>query len=268
MGTTCVRNSYDRNDREEQVSWLFTFGSRTAPRDKGTVASHGDLGGGLPDTLGVVTEAHVVGAGDGLAAVLALLAEEGLDGIGEGGAASAHVEVLTVVALGVSQAAERGDVVGPLLGAGDERVVPLEGLVADILAGLVVEIEGLLLVGGEAGRSGAGAGCLGGLGLLGLGLLSHGLGLLGDLGRLDLNVGGLGGSDLLLGLLPPLSAGSLLLDGSGLLLDRGGLLRGRVGRLGTAGGNDLGDIGVLGDDLVVGAGSGHGAGGHKAHDDG
>ncbi|KAI6771215.1 hypothetical protein HG531_008840 [Fusarium graminearum] len=141
---------------------------------RGTVTalgdSHADLGGGLPDALGVVTEAHVVGAGDGLAVVQALLAEEGLDGIGEGGGAGAHVEVLTVLALGVSQAAERGDVVGPLLGAGDERVVPLEGAVTDSLAGLVVEVDSLLLVGGQRAVARAGVRLLL-LGLLGLGLL-------------------------------------------------------------------------------------------------
>jgi hypothetical protein len=229
----------------DHVTGLLVTGDDVRSAVSALGDSHADLGGGLPDALGVVTETHVVGAGDGLTVVLALLADEGLDGVGEGGGRGTHVEVLTILTLGVSQAALSGDLVGPLLGAGDKRVVPLERRVADFLTGLVVEIDGLLLVGGQRTGAATGAGLLGlelGLFLLG-GFLLDGSGSVG-----------------LLGLFLPSDVGGLDLDGGGALP-----VEGRSGLL-VAGGNDLGNVLVLGDDLVVR--SGHGTSGHDGGDEG
>jgi len=165
----------------------------------------------------------------------------------------------------VLEAAKLSKVVGPLLGTGGKRVVPRERLVTDSLAGLVVEVESLLLISVEVGRSGArvGAGLSGSGGLL---LSGGGLLLLG-LGGSD--VGGLG-SRVLLGLLDDDGGGLLLLDRGG-----GGLL-GNVGGLGSvaSSGHVVSDVLILGNDLVVlvgvapaAVGSGHGASGHHGNDE-
>jgi hypothetical protein len=249
------------------VTGLLVAGDN--PRGTGAVLgdSHTDLGGGLPDALGVVTEGHVVGAGDSLTVVLALLAQESLNSSGVGVGAAAHVKVLAILTLRVLEAAELSKVVGPLLGTGGKRVVPRERLVTNSLAGLVVEVESLLLISVEVGRSGAGAGV--GAGLSGSRGLSGGLLLLGLLGLGGSDVGGLG-SWVLLGLLDDDGGRLLLLDRGG-----GGLL-GNVGGLGSvaSSGHVVSDVLILGNDLVVlvgvlpaAVGSGHGASGHHGNEE-
>lgn len=176
-------------------------GGRVAGNDIGGTrgvgsSGHADLGGGLPDDLGVVTEAHVVGGADGLAVVLGLLGDEGVDGVEVGGvAAGLHVQVLALVGdLGVGEGTDGGQVGGPLLGVGGEGLVPDEVGGADLGAGLVVGVEGRLLVGGEAagggGSGGGGSGSRAG-GSRG-GLLDDGGGGGGDGGG---NHGSRGGGD-------------------------------------------------------------------------
>lgn len=128
-----------------------------------------------------MAEAHVVGGGNGLAVVEALLGDEGVDSVEVGRiVAGLHVQVLTKVGSArVLQRAERDKVIGPLLGTGGQIVVPDEVSVSDGLSGSVVGVKGVLLVGRQAG-GGSGSSRLG----CGSGLHSdNGLGrrsLLGD----------------------------------------------------------------------------------------
>jgi hypothetical protein len=214
--------------------------------------SHADFGGVLPDTLGVMAKAHVVGARDGLTIVLAALGEEGLDGSRVRTISSAHIEVLTVVTLRMLEQAYRSEIVGPLLGTRGKRVIPRQRIVANGLTGLVVEVNGLLLIGGEivAGTK--------------VGTRTMAGGLFGRLDELD---GGRLGVD---------GRGSVLLWNVRLLLKVGLLRLRNAGGLGrtTSTDNVVSDVLEVCNDLImlvavlpiVVVGSGYGAGGHQGND--
>lgn len=132
--------------------------------------AHADVGGVLPDDLGVVAESHVVSRGDGLAAVVGLFRDPGGDGAGVGGRVVAHVQVLALVRdARVGEGALAGNGLGPGLRLGREVGVPDERRGADVAAGAVVGVQGVLLVRGQGARRGGGRGGGGSGGRAGLG---------------------------------------------------------------------------------------------------
>lgn len=196
--------------------------------------------------LTVVAEVHVVGAGDGLAAVVLLLVVEHVDSVGERGllALTTLVEVLAdAVGTRVDEAANANKLLGVLESAGGKLVVPDKVGGANGGTGSVVGVEGTLLVGvqaagGRTGGAGAGAGGRGGGGRGG-----------GGLGGLN-DDGGLGGLLSLLGLrrlpLPPAVLLALALRNVG-------------GLAASVLGDDLGNV-LDDDDVVLGGTAGVGVG--------
>lgn len=197
--------------------------------------------------LTVVTEGHVVGAVNGLAAVVLLLVVEHVDSVGERGglALTSLVEVLAeAVGTRVDEAANANKLLGVLESAGGKLVVPDKVGGANGGTGSVVGVEGTLLVGVQAagGRTGVG----GGGGSSGSGS-NRGDG--GGLGGLN-DDGGLGGLLNLGGLrlpLPPVVLLALALrSGSG-------------GGLGAVLGDDVGNV-LDDNDVVLGGTAGVGVG--------
>ena len=203
----------------------------------------------IRQVLTVVAEGHVVGAVDGLTAVVLLLVVEHVDSVGERGllALTTLVEVLAeAVGTRVDEAANANKLLGVLESASGKLVVPDKVGVANGGTGSVVSVEGTLLVGvqvagGRTGGAGAGAGAGGG------GRGSRGDG--GGLGGLN-DDGGLGGLLNLRGLrrlpCPPVVLLGVALRGSG-------------GLAGAVLGDDLGNV-LDNDDVVLGGTAGVGVG--------